>query len=535
MPISQQSSQQDPKQQAWVELQTYDDNTELLHSSTSRWRQDGTSELQHHGSIQPASSQTANLTSAAGVSLIEISENMHKVPVDELPLLPQSPHLTGTDDEARLVKQERLEQLLDTAGASVGSSVFNLATTVIGAGIMALPATMRVLGVPIGLLTMLLMGVLSEISIEMIVHFLDLMEVQTFGDMVGKACGWPGRVAAQICIIVNNAGILIVYLIILGDVLAGSLNHSGLFEDWVGASGWWTNRKLIVVLLMVFVLAPLSALKRIDSLKFSSAVAVALALVFVILASAIAVVKLVEGTLEVPRMLPSFGSKRAILELFTVIPIMSNAFVCQFNVPPIYTELQHRSPAKMFKVGRISTSVCVLVYMATALSGYLLFGDLTASDVLANFDKDLGIRFSHVLNDVIRIVYAVHLMLVFPVIHYSLRQTIDGVFFPRALALAESNLRFAILTSLLLTLVFIGSTVVPNIWIAFQFTGATAGLSLGFMFPALVVLRRSTSKWSTKTSHENHALAWGMLIMAIVISVIGIATQIYNLTTGEDS
>ncbi len=64
MPISQQSSQQDPKQQAWVELQTYDDNTELLHSSTSRWRQDGTSELQHHGSIQPASSQTADLTSA---------------------------------------------------------------------------------------------------------------------------------------------------------------------------------------------------------------------------------------------------------------------------------------------------------------------------------------------------------------------------------------------------------------------------------------------------------------------------------------
>jgi hypothetical protein len=54
---------------------------------------------------------------------------------------------------------------------------------------------------------------------------------------------------------------------------------------------------------------------------------------------------------------------------------------------------------------------------------------LTASDVLANFDTNLHIRFSHVLNDVIRIVYAVHLMLGFPVIHYSLRQTIDGVFF----------------------------------------------------------------------------------------------------------
>jgi hypothetical protein len=54
------------------------------------------------------------------------------------------------------------------------------------------------------------------------------------------------------------------------------------------------------------------------------------------------------------------------------------------------------------------------------------------------------------------------------------------------------------------------------------------------MFPALVVLRSSTSKWSAKIGHENHALAWGMLIMAIVISIIGIAIQIYNLATGED-
>jgi hypothetical protein len=55
------------------------------------------------------------------------------------------------------------------------------------------------------------------------------------------------------------------------------------------------------------------------------------------------------------------------------------------------------------------------------------------------------------------------------------------------------------------------------------------------MFPALVVLRRSTSEWSAKIGHENHALAWRMLIMAIVISIIGVATQIYNLATVEDS
>lgn len=415
----------------------------------------------------------------------------------------------------------------------MGSAVFNLATTIIGAGIMALPAAMRVLGVPLGLFAIVLMGLLSEVSIEMLVHSLTLTKRWSFGDLVGEAMGWAGRALAQLCIVVNNGGILIVYLIIMGDVLSGSENHVGLFEGWAGASGWWNNRKLIVLLCTIFVLAPLSFLRRIDSLKFTSAASVALAVLFVVLSCVIAVAKLAAGKLEAPRMLPSFASKRAILELLTVIPIMSNAFVCLFNVTPIYLELKDRSPAKMFKVGRITALLCVLVYSATALSGYLMFGDLMNSDVLANFDTDLGIPYSSVLNDSIRIGYVLHLMLVFPVIHFSLRQTIDAVLFPRAPPLPESKYRFAILTLVLLTLVVVGSTLIPNIWVAFEFTGATTGLSLGFIFPALVVIRSKFPKG--KLAHESLPLAWAMVVMAVSISFVGIGTQIYKLVSHQGS
>lgn len=464
--------------------------------------------------------------------MLEVSQNGHIVPADERPLLLRDSQPSDAVEEERAAKGDSYEGA-DIASANMGSAVFNLATTIIGAGIMALPATMRVLGMPIGALIIILMGVLSEITIEMVVHYLALMKVWTFGDLVGEACGWAARAVAQICIVINNAGILIVYLIIMGDVLSGSHNHIGVFEGWTGRVGWWNNRKLTVLLSMVFVLAPLSSVRRIDSLKFSSAASVALALFFVFLSSAIALVKMVEGKLEIPRMLPSFASKRAILELLTVIPIMSNAFVCHFNVPPIYLELTDRSPAKMFKVGRLTAILCVLVYMATALSGYLLFGDLTNSDVLANFDANLGVPFSRVLDDVIRIGYALHLMLVFPVIHFSLRQTIDAVCFPGAQPLAESRFRFPVLTVVLLTLTFVGSTVIPNIWVAFQFTGATTGLSLGFFFPAVVVIRSKFKRG--KHAHESLPLAWTVLVMAVVVSVLGVGTQIYNVTTGQGS
>jgi len=99
--------------------------------------------------------------------------------------------------------------------------------------------------------------------------------------------------------------------------------------------------------------------------------------------------------------------------------------------------------------------------------------------------------------------------------------------------LPESKYRFGIITFVLLVLIFVGSTVVPNIWVAFQFTGATTGISLGFIFPALVVIRSKYKRGNR--AHESLPLAWTILVMAIVISFLGIGTQIYNITTGQGS
>ncbi|KAG0587378.1 hypothetical protein KC19_2G160300 [Ceratodon purpureus] len=522
------------KDHKWVELQAYD-TVDLSSPLPQLLGDHGGVGHAHYASQSTDSSPGDGEDSRASLPTQELELGRHKLPADEHPLLVRGSLASDAVDVegGQGGRQSEREYGAELATADVGSAVFNLATTIIGAGIMALPAAMRVLGMPLGLFAIVLMGILSEISIEMLVHYLTLAKVWTFGDLVGESMGWAARVVAQLCIVINNAGVLIVYLIIMGDVLSGSENHVGLFEGWAGGAGWWSDRKLIVLITMIFVLAPLSSLRKIDSLKFTSAASVALAVLFVVLSCGIALAKLAAGNLQIPRMLPSFASKRAVLELLTVIPIMSNAFVCHFNVPPIYLELHDRSPAKMFKVGRITAILCVLVYSATALSGYLLFGELTNSDVLANFDTDLGIPFSNVLNNTIRIGYVLHLMLVFPVIHFSLRQTIDAILFPRAPPLPESKYRFFIVTLALLTLIFIGSTLIPNIWVAFEFTGATTGLSLGFIFPALVVIRSKLKRG--KHVHESLPLAWAMVVMGVIISFVGIGTQVYNLVSSEGS
>lgn len=412
------------------------------------------------------------------------------------------------------------------SGSGIYGAVFNLTTSIIGAGIMALPATMKVLGMVLGFILIILMGIISEISVEMLVRFSVFCKAESYGELVQRAVGKPAKVMSQVCIIVNNAGVMVVYLIIMGDVLSGSPHHEGVFSQWLG-HGFWDHRKLVILIIVVVCLAPLCALQKIDSLSLTSAASVALAVVFVVVCFIVAFIKLVEGKIEAPRMAPDFGSKKAILDLLVVIPIMTNAYVCHFNVQPIYNELEHRSPQKMNRVGRITTVICTVVYTSTAISGYLLFGKDTEADILTNFDKDLGIPFSSALDYIVRVGYVLHLVLVFPVIHFSLRQTVDALIFEGSSPLVESRKRSLALTGVLLVLIYIGSTMVPNIWTAFKFTGATAAVSLGFIFPSLVALK--LNRKGAGLSHGERILSWVMLLLAIIVSVVGITGNVYSI------
>ncbi|XP_071694348.1 amino acid transporter AVT6E-like [Rutidosis leptorrhynchoides] len=407
-------------------------------------------------------------------------------------------------------------------------AVFNLTTTIVGAGIMALPATMKVLGLIVGMLLIFLMGVISEISLEMLVRFTVLCKASSYGGVVKEALGSPFRIICEVFIVINNAGILVVYLIIIGDVMSGTEQHEGVLGQWFG-KGFWDDRAIVIFIVLIMFLAPLCALDRIESLAMTSAASVLLAVLFVIIACFVCLIMLFEGRISMPRLLPDFGSKEAIIDLLVVIPIMSNAYVCHFNAQPIYNELEGRSPKKMNNVGRITTAICVAIYLATAMSGYLLFGSKTEADVLTNFDQPLGIRFSTALNYIIRIGYIFHLILVFPVIHFSLRQNVDALIFSGKKPLTESKTRCLGLTCVLLAFTYIASTLIPTIWVAFKFTGATTAVSLGFTFPALIGLRLNYMGVISLSSRER-VLCWAMLILALIVSVVGVGGNLYGLS-----
>eukprot|EP00249_Psilotum_nudum_P013451 c24339_g1_i1 orf=465-1808(-) len=444
-------------------------------------------------------------------------------------LLPQHPTASSTPSErSPLLPRKRHEEFHDGySTASFASAVFSVSTTIVGAGIMGLPATMKTAGLVPGIILIVSVGLLTDFSIQMLLKFSDAGKAISYGGVMGDTCGRVGRILLQICVIINNFGVLVVYSIIIGDVLSGStssgVHHTGVLEEWAGGSTWWNGRVFVIFATTVLIFLPLSSFKHVDSLRLSSALSVALAVVFVTVTVGITIAKLFAGEINMPALFPHVDSQTSFLKLFAVVPVLVTAYICHHTVHPILNELEKASEKQ--NIIHASLVLCTAIYMATSVFGYLLFGDITMDDVLSNFDADLGVPYSNIFSDIVRVGYAVHLMLVFPLLHFSLRLNLDGLIFPSLPPLTTDTRRFAVITGFLITISFLVATFVPSIWDVFQFTGSTAAVCLGFIFPGVIVLR-DVHGISTK---RERCISWFMVVLAMVSSVIAITSDIYDL------
>jgi hypothetical protein len=68
-----------------------------------------------------------------------------------------------------------------------------------------------------------------------------------------------------------------------------------------------------------------------DSLSYTSAISVALAIVFVIITAGIAIVKLIAGQIPMPKLFPAVSDLASVWELFTAVPVLVTAYVCHYN------------------------------------------------------------------------------------------------------------------------------------------------------------------------------------------------------------
>ncbi|KAK8624249.1 hypothetical protein V6N13_065600 [Hibiscus sabdariffa] len=185
---------------------------------------------------------------------------------------------------------------------------------------MALPATVNQLGLLPDLLAIIFVSMLTESSVDKILRFSRASKSSMYSGVAADAFGGTGHNILQACIIINNTGLLVVYMIIIGDVLSGTwqdgFHHRGVMEEWFGEH-WWTTRSAMLLFTTLFVFAPLISFKRVDSLRYTSALSVGFAVVFVAITAGVTIVKLMEGKIGMPRLMPKLDNQASFWKLFT--------------------------------------------------------------------------------------------------------------------------------------------------------------------------------------------------------------------------
>ncbi|WCJ18892.1 Transmembrane amino acid transporter family protein [Euphorbia peplus] len=375
--------------------------------------------------------------------------------------------------------------------ASIWGAVLNISTGIIGVGIMSIPATIKLSGIIPGFITLLIVAFLVETTAQFMLSYTESGHANTYAALMGESFGRPGSLAVQISVSLSNFGCLIIYFIIIGDVLCGSESGEtlklGILQEWFGIH-WWNSRTYALLFLVLFIILPMVSLSHsVDSLKYNSGISILLSLVFIGITSSMAISAMWQGKTQKLRLFPDSSSQSSMFDLFSTIPVFASCLAFHAIVHPVRAELGE--PNRMRSAIRISLTFSVAIYVAVGISGYLLFGDSVMPDILVNFDQNSDTRIGQLLNDIVRLSYALHLILVFPMLNFILRATVDELVFPNKPMLALDTRRFLCLTCGLLSLSYLAAVAVPNIWYFFQLIGSTSVACNAFIFPGSIILR----------------------------------------------
>uniref|UniRef100_A0A8D0AP33 Solute carrier family 38 member 4 n=1 Tax=Sander lucioperca TaxID=283035 RepID=A0A8D0AP33_SANLU len=165
------------------------------------------------------------------------------------------------------------------------------------------------------------------------------------------------------------------------------------------------------------------------------------------------------------------------------VPILAFAFVCHPEVLPIYSELKDRSRKKMQNVSNLSILTMLVMYMLSALFGYLTFYDNVEDELLHTFTKVY--KFDTLLL-LVRLAVLTAVTLTVPIVLFPIRTSINTLLF--------SNRDFSWTRHMLIAagiLAFNNMLVifVPTIRDIFGFIGSSAATMLIFILPAAFYIR----------------------------------------------
>jgi amino acid permease len=384
----------------------------------------------------------------------------------------------------------------------------NVTKGIIGSGMLALPLALKDASVVPGLVCMALFALASAFSYSLIGYCCAATGSTTFHGLWSATVGSKSTWAIQGSIMVDTIFTLWAYSTLVADFLGKA------FQALLPDVAILQSRYAVLTAIAVFVFAPFCFSRSLDSLKFTSALGL-LATVYTLLYVIGDFVVSDEG-------LEHFQADMFNLDIiiFKSISLFAFAFLCHYNGPQVYAELEDRSPRRFNIVTASSFAAAFLIYALFAVCGFGRFGPEIEGNVLKNYGKG---------NKAVLLMWvamACSVIFTFPLIFATLKENIYG--------LMGTDERTASVTSRL-TIVIVGVSSTVTLGAVFEdvslimgICGAVVSAAIAFIYPGMIYLKLPPSAVAKGYGGPGflQKASYALIVTGVLASVIGLYATI---------
>ncbi|KAI9684125.1 MAG: hypothetical protein M1829_003395 [Trizodia sp. TS-e1964] len=387
--------------------------------------------------------------------------------------------------------------------ASWISSVINLLNTILGAGVLAMPFALSQMGILLGTFVITWAALTAGFGLYLQIRCARYLERGKSSFFALSQITYPqAAVIFDAAIAVKCFGVGVSYLIIIGDLMPGVIH--GFFSD-VGQRGFLVERNFWITVFML-VIIPLAFLRRLDSLKYTSIVALISIGYLVILV----IYHFFKGDTMADRGEVRVVKWAGLIQTLSSFPIVVFGYTCHQNMFSILNEISDNSPPRTAGVVVASIGSACSTYILVAITGYLSFG----SNIHENI---VGMYLPSVASTIAKAAIVVLVMFSYPLQAHPCRASTDAVlrwrpFKPhsplpnhqgrspsRTVPLlpplkpssagkspdSMSDLRFAVITSVIIILSYFVAMTVSSLGSVLAYVGSTGSTSISFILPGL--------------------------------------------------
>ncbi|KAI5613994.1 sodium-coupled neutral amino acid transporter 5 [Silurus asotus] len=385
---------------------------------------------------------------------------------------------------------DKKPQFTDFEGkTSFGMSVFNLSNAIMGSGILGLSYAMSNTGIILFLFLLICIAILSSYSIHLLLKSAGVVGIRAYEQLGKRAFGQVGKILAALVITMHNIGAMSSYLFIVKYELPLVIQaFLGLHQS---SGQWYLNGNYLIIFVSICIILPLATMRQLGYLGYTSGFSLTCMVFFLI--------SVIYKKFNIPCPFEDFNNHTTVnftmedeceAKFFTVnqqtaytVPILAFAFVCHPEVLPIYTELRNPSKRRMQAIANVSILSMFVMYLMTAIFGYLTFYGNTETELLHTYSK---VDPLDVLILCVRLAVLVAVTLTVPVVLFPIRRALLQLIFPKKPFHWARHICIAVCLLFVVNLLVI---FVPNIRDIFGIIGATSAPSLIFILPGLFYIR----------------------------------------------